>query len=543
MSAPQTIPEALLAAAGRGAGEYVFHLDEEVVRISSAELAELAERRARQLVALGLEPGDAVGVLGPNRPEWVVCAFAAWLAGGVLVPVQLPLRVRDPGAYAEQLRRLASAARCRVVLAEPRLASLLPDGVAVPWNEFGEESGRPTALPAPGDPAVVQFSSGSTAAPKGARLTHRAVAAQMGLLRGAYDRADGTPRELLNWTPFFHDLGLFPNLIRPVFSGATIHQLPTDRFARDPAEWLRLVERTRAAITAGPSSAYGSALRAADRKGETPDLGSLEAAYFGAEPVDPAVVEGLVARASALRLDPSVLGAAYGLAEAVMAAAYTEPGVGLRFDRVSLSELTGSGVAASSSDRDDPVRMVATCGPPLMDLRILDRQGTEVAERHVGEIALRGDSLMEDYVGDGAPDPFVDGWLLTGDLGYLAGGELHVTGRRKELVIANGHNYYPEDFEWAASRVEGVRPGRCVAFASADGDEIVMLVEARAPDRADALATSVREAVADAVGVSPARVAVLQPGVVEKTTSGKLKRTAMRDAYLEGQLGAVGTAG
>ncbi|HEU5142422.1 MAG TPA: AMP-binding protein [Solirubrobacterales bacterium] len=534
MSAPATVPEALLATAGRSVGEYLFHLEDGVASFSCAELAERAGRGAQCLLALGVEPGDTVGVLGPNRPEWVVWAFATWFAGAVLVPVQLPLRIRDPEAYVEQLRSVVGAAGCRRVLAEPGLAAALPDGLAMSWEEGGERSAADPVLPTPEDAAVIQFSSGSTAAPKGARLTHRAVAAQMELLREAYEREDGSSRRLVNWTPFFHDLGLFPNLIRPAFSGATIHQLPTDRFARDPAEWLRLIERTGAAITAGPASAYGSALRALERRGEKPDLGSLEAAYFGAEPVDPGVAERLVASAPDLNLDPEALGAAYGLAEAVMAASYTAPGAGLHFDRVSLAQLTGAGVAAPA-DGEEPVRMIATCGSPRTDLRIVGPQGGELPERRVGEIQLQGSSLMSGYVGEEAPDPFRGGWLCTGDLGYLADGELFVTGRAKDVIIAMGSNYYPDDFEWAAGRVEGVRPGRCIAFAKPETEEVVILVEARdgAPDD---LGSRVKRTVAASVGIGPSEVVVLPPGTLEKTTSGKLRRAAMREAYSSGQL-------
>jgi fatty-acyl-CoA synthase len=536
VSSPTTIPEALFATAERGAGEYVFHLEEGPVRLSCAELAERASRGARRLAALGVEPGDAVGVLGPNRPEWAVWAFATWIAGAVLVPVQIPLRIRDPAAFREQLHNLVAAGRCRCVLADPELSALLPAGVAVAWDEAGEEAAEQVVAPVAEGAAVVQFTSGSTARPKGALLTHAAVMAQVVDVLHSYRYEDGSPRSVLSWTPFFHDLGLFANLVQPAFSGAVVHQLPTERFARDPAEWLRLVERTRAALTVGPSSAFGSALRAAGRRGERPDLSSLEIAYFAAEGVDPAVARRMVESADGFNLDPAALGSTYGLAEAVMAVSYSTAGTGLRFDRVSLEELAGSGVAAPAGD--GPARVLASCGPPLMGLRIVDRDGDELAERCVGEIQLRGASLMSGYVGAAASDPFVDGWLCTGDLGYLAGGELHVTGRVKDIVIATGHNYYPEDFEWAAGRAKGVRPGRCVAFNLRGSEDVVVLVEARdyRAGAARRLEREVKREIVNAVGIRPSDVVVLPPGVVQKTTSGKLRRAEMRHAYASGTL-------
>lgn len=538
----QTIPEALFATAERSAGEYVFHLDEGIVSLSCAELAERASRAAARLADLGVEPGDAVGVLGPNRPEWVVWAFATWIAGAALVPVQIPLRVRDPAAFGEQLRRLVEVAECRLVLADPRLAGLLPDGVAVSW-EGGGAAGPAGAgstaehdLPTAESAAVIQFTSGSTAMPKGALLSHAAVMAQMDVLRRGYRYPDGTPRTVLSWTPFFHDLGLFANLVHPAVAGSHTHHLPTERFARDPTEWLRLVERTRVAGTIAPPSAFGSAMRAAARRGERADLSSLEAAYFAAEGVDPEVARRMVELAGELGFRPEALGASYGLAEAVMAVSYPAVGTGLHIDRISLRELTGSAVAAPPGG-DEPVREMISCGEPLMEVRIAGSDGI-LPERGVGEIQVRGGSLMSGYVG-AAPDPFVDGWLRTGDLGYLAGGELYVAGRAKDMVIVMGHNYYPEDFEWAAGRVEGVRPGRCVAFSLPDEEGIALLVEpVKAGADRLALERRVRRSVGDALGVSPRQVVVVPRDTVEKTTSGKLRRAAMRDTHLAGAMGA-----
>jgi fatty-acyl-CoA synthase len=533
---PTTIPEALFAAAERDVGELVFHLDDGKLRLSFPELAERARRGARRLAALGVEPGDAVGLLGPNRPEWAVWAFATWIAGAVLVPVQIPLRVRDPEAFQAQLRSLVVAGGCRQVLADPRLAAMLPAGIAVDWEEPGKERAEQSAVPDSQSAAVIQFTSGSTAAPKGALLCHAAVMAQAEILRAVGQRADGSARTMVGWGPFFHDLGLFANLVAPISIDAAIHQLPTERFARDPAEWLRLIDANHGELTVAPSSAFGSALRAAGRKDERIDLSSLDAAYFAAEGVDPEVVRRMVSTAQAYGFRSEGLGSSYGLAEAVMAVAHTPVGAGLGIDRISLEELTSAAVATPAEE--GPARLMVSCGQPRMDLRIVGPEGG-LPERHVGEIQVRGPSLMNGYVGPGAPeDPFVDGWLRTGDLGYLADGELYVTGRAKDIMISAGHNYYPEDFEWAAARANGVRPGRCVAFNLPDSEDVVVLVEANG-DTTKHLERDVRRVVSNAIGVSPSSVVVLPPGVVEKTTSGKLRRAAMRELYVSGALGAT----
>lgn len=532
----KTIAAALLESAERGGGGYTIHLDDGTTQLSHPELAERALLGARRLAAMGVEPGDRVGVLGPNRPEWIVWAFATWIAGAVLVPIQIPLRIRDPDAFRSQLQNLVRAGRCRRVLTERRLVPLLPADVAVPWEEAGDASAAEPALPEVDSPAVIQFTSGSTASPKGALLTHAAVAAQMDVLHG-YRYSDGTPRDTLGWTPFFHDLGLFANLVRPAYTGCTSHHLPTESFAKDPARWLRLVEATRAPVTVGPAPAFGSALRVAGRRGEEIDLSSLEAAYFAAEGVDPAIARRMVETAQHFGFRPEALGATYGLAEAVMAVSYPYAGTGLNIDRVCLRQLTAEGLAVPTTT--GRTRLVASAGKPHMELRIAGAEGV-LPDRHVGEVQVRGRSLMSGYVGDGAPDPFVDGWLCTRDLGYLAGGELYVTGRAKDMMIAMGHNYYPEDFEWAAARVDGVRPGRCVAFSLGESEEAVVLIEAADGCDPAALRREVERTVKNAVGVAPHEVVVLPPGTVQKTTSGKLRRAAMREVYAGGELPALG---
>jgi fatty-acyl-CoA synthase len=536
MRKPATIPEALLATAARDAGEYVFHLEDGPLRLSVAELAERAQHGARRLLALGVEPGDAVGVFGPNRPEWVLAAFSIWMAGGVVVPIQKRLRVRDPAVFAEQVRMLLDTAGCRRVLADPDLASLLPPEVAIAWNGESGESGEPDlSPPRPADAAVIQFTSGSTSSPRGALHTHRAVMAQMGILEELAAGGD-TRRTSISWTPFFHDLGLFLNVLPAAVWGLRGHHLPTDRFAREPAEWLRLAEATRASLTLAPSSAFGSALRALERRGERVDLSSLDVIRFAAEAVDPTTLHRLTEAASRLNIRPDALGSSYGLAEVVLAVTYSTPRSALRLDIVSVDTLAAEGVAAPAAA--GPSRTLVGCGTPKMGLRIAGPAGG-LPERHVGEILLHGDSMMSRYVGPGAPDPFVDGWLRTGDLGYMADDQLYVTGRVKDMVVVMGGNYYPEDFEWAAGRVPGVRPGRCVAFARPDSDEVVVLVESTGERDPAALERAVRSAAADAVGLPPREVVVLPPGTVQKTTSGKLRRTAMRDAYAAGAL-AVG---
>jgi fatty-acyl-CoA synthase len=530
---PRTLPEALAHTAGRGEGTLTFHPDEGPVAMSAAELAERALAAARALSARGVGPGDAVGVLGPNRPEWAVWAWATWAAGATLVPLQIPMRVRDPGAFADQVRSLVSTAGCRVVMGDPRLLSAVEVEVGVDWAEPAPIQGPDPAAPGPEDPAVIQFTSGSTSRPKGALLTHRAVMAQMGIL-DAFFRKSPSEHVLLGWVPFFHDLGLFFYVVMPTVFGGVVHHLPTERFAADPAGWLRLLTETGATATVFPPSAMGAAVRAAARRPEGIDLSGLEVARFAAEGVDPEVADRVFRSAERFRLSPEALGSTYGLAEAVLGVTSTSLH-GMRVDRVDVAELAASGRAVPAAE--GPVRRVVSSGRPApgTSVRIVGAGG-DLTEREVGEIYVRGPSLMTRYVGPEVPDPFVDGWLRTGDMGYIADGDLYVTGRIKDMVIVMGHNYYPEDFEWAAGRLDGVRTGRCVAFGRPDAEGVVLMVEPVEDADLEALPEEVKRTVGDALGVVPAEVVVVPPGTVEKTTSGKLRRSAMRKAHREPSL-------
>lgn len=527
---------ALANAARRCTGSLVFHLQDGPVRLDASELVVRAEVVCSWLAARGIGPGDRVGLLGPNRPEWAVWAFGIWSAGAAVVPLQHPLRVRSTSALSERLESIIRAGGCSLVIADPTLASAVPMRLFRTWTEPARVRATPISSPGSDDPAVIQFTSGSTAAPKGALLTHGAVLAQIGALDG---RVVYPSDVMLNWTPFFHDMGLFLLLVAPVLIGAESHVMPTKSFARDPSEWLRLVCEVQATYVAGPQSAWAAALSAAERRPEGIDLRSLEAAMFAAEGISPAFVASLASRGAKLGLSEGALATSYGLAEAVLAVTTSLRGHGIRVHRVDRDTLS------REREARPPVgdtKFVASSGMPLPGTSLRIVRDEQVLEDDVeGEIQVRSISRMTGYVG-GGPQPFSEEWLRTGDLGYLHDGELYVTGRAKDVLIAFGHNYHPEDFEWAAARHAGVRPGRCVAFVGTSSQRIVLLVEPSGA-ASDELATSVRRSVADAVGAAPGLVAVVTRGSIEKTTSGKLRRATMRSAFEQNLVSILGQAG
>lgn len=539
--APETLAEALEAAAGRGA-ELVFHGSDRPVRLPASTLLNEARRGAGALSALGLNRGEAVGILGPNRPEWARWAFATWLAGGVVVPLPYHLRNADRAASAHSLGSLLRAAGCRVALADPGLIGLLPPGSAIGWTI--DLPARPGALaaPRPTDRAVVQFTSGSTATPKGVVLSHRAVLA--GIRNPASDSGlEEHDRVQLSWLPFFHDWGLFGYLVWSIVMATETHILPTERFAKDPSEWFRLAGAVGAAMTPGPSSAWHAALKVACRRPQGVDLSSLRLCTLAAEMIDAGVVDRLRVEGAELGLDPAAVHGAYGLAETTLAVAGTGVGKPLRIDEVDRTALAEAGVATPSVSAD--ARRIVSCGPPVpgAELRVVAPGGDDLGDRGVGEVFVRCPSLLDGYVSEAGPiDPLEDGWLPTGDIGYLADGELYVTGRAKDIVIVMGRNYSAHDIEWAAERAAGVRVGRCVAFCR-EGEEgqVVIAAEVNGGDPTD-VPREVWRSVSDAIGVLPREVVVLPRGTIPLTTSGKLRRSWVRQADASGRLRALALA-
>ena len=485
--------------------------------------------------------GAHVGLVGPNEPDWALWAFGIWIAGGVLVPLQHPLGVRDKGAVAGQLRALFDRAHCEVVVAHDRHADVFPADSVIPWGTAlpGESSKLDPASVAGDDLAVIQFTSGSTGAQKCVMLEHdRVVQSVHNISRGlGVTSAD----RFMGWAPLYHDLGLFGYLVRPLIAGCEGHILPTERFARDPSEWFRVMTRAGATVTTAPSSGYAVALKRARSDSDGIDLSSLRSAIFGAEMTVPEVVDRLRTEGARYGLDPNAPAGSYGMAEATLTIS-VQPG-GMRMEEKEIDQLAG-GSGAGGLGR---TRRICTCGPPVpgVDVRIVSSDGRVVEDGVVGEIEIRSYGLMRGYMGVDPKMTFrEDGWFPTGDLGYLSAGEVFVTGRLKDVLISMGATYAPEDLEWAAERVRRVRKGRSVAFSGAESDgEVVLALEPRDESDTDGLASEVSRSISSSLGLAPKDVLVLSKGAIPKTTSGKLRRSAVRDLYARGELAPVNRSG
>jgi acyl-CoA synthetase (AMP-forming)/AMP-acid ligase II len=316
--------------------------------------------------------------------------------------------------------------------------------------------------------------------------------------------------------------------------------LTPQAFIKRPAEWLRAISQHRATVSFAPNFAYDLCVR---RVGETAglDLSTWRVAGCGAEPVHAATLAAFAAKFAPAGFRETSYVPCYGLAEHVLAATVSPRERLPRVEHVSADALTSGRVAIEQEEGDRSVALVS-CGPSLPGhhLRIVTDDGRIVGERQVGEIQLAGPSVMAGYHHEPAltAETIRDGWLRTGDLGYLSDGELFVCGRAKDIVIVNGRKFHSEDLEWAVERVGGVRPGRAVAFASASGgaDRVVVVLEPDGTVEANALVDGVRREVAGLFGLFVDDVVVVRNGTVSRTTSGKVQRAATRERYERGEL-------
>jgi fatty-acyl-CoA synthase len=530
------------AIAGRRGGSGTLTAGRDTV--TWAEVHDRARRITTLLRGHGIGPGTRIGLLADTSVELVAALQAGWLAGAAITVLPQPAR-QSIDAYLRHLRRIIADARPALVLVGDPFTPLAIGARTADLTTFharamAVEPATPHA-PDTADLAVLQYTSGSTGQPRGVPVTHGQLAANLAAIRVAtqHDRVHGCH---LSWLPLFHDLGLIGGLALPMSCGCGLVLQPPSAFATRPIEWFEAIATHRATTTAAPNFAWGLLSRLlASRPDADPavHLGSLRMALTGAEPIDPSTVRRFTAEAARQGMDPSVITCAYGLAEATLAVTVSTPGTGFRVDIVDPVALEARGEAVPTTEG----RSLAKLGRPVpgMRLRVVDRVGDRaLTERRVGRIEVAGPSVIDGYWDD-LPTRS-GGWLRTGDLGYLADGELVVCGRESDLLFAAGRNVFPQDVETAVTTVPAVRAGNAVAFGvprPGAGDWLVVAVESRAWADAGTVETvraAVRTAVVTEVGLTPRAVAVLPPGGLSKTSSGKARRAEMRRRYLAGEL-------
>lgn len=550
-----TLTQRIEVAAQRGATVTFISGDAEVT-VPWAEVHDDARAMAAALQARGVVPGDHVAVLGPTTRPLVTLIQATWLAGATIVLLPLPMRLASIEEFVHQTRARVLQADTRLLVVDEQLADfvdvqpgdpdrlVLADLVALADDAGAEAYQRPAD-----DPdrlAILQFTSGSTSDPKGVALPHRVVCANVdGLCEAGRLQDDDV---FVSWLPLYHDMGLVGILTTAMSKGRDLVLGAPQDFTARPARWMEWISRHGGTVTAGPNFAWALAARAL-RRGDQLDLSRLRLALNGAEPVHTATVAALVEAGERHGLRPGAVFPAFGMAEVAIAGTFPEPMSGLRTDCVDRRVLETERYAAPVEPGADNAKEYALLGPaiPGLEIRVVDpSDDRELGEREVGELQIRGTSVCAGYYRnpEATEALFRDGWLCTGDLAYLLGGELVLCGRIKDVIIVGGRNVFPEDIERAAAGIDGIRAGNVIAFGvegKRSQETLVVVAETKADDGFDELRRAVHDMAKDVTGLPPRDVVLVPPGTLPKTSSGKLQRSLCRQRYQSGELVLAGT--
>lgn len=548
MAAARTLPEALDQAAGSGAG-LTFLRDGDVQRRSYVELRHAAHSVAAALDGSGLGCGDIVAVILTDAEAFLTTLLGASVGGFVPASVSPPSPGEDLANYVASTAGVLRLSRARALITTPALVPLFDRARAsFPYVSViaTRESldARPvdrSERPRLDDLAFVQFTSGSSATPKGVALTHANIAANVDAFNGPAGIGTTLDDVGVSWLPLTHDMGLVGMVLGAVYSGRPSVLMTPQAFAKRPADWLRAITAYRGTVSFAPNFAYELCVR------RVKDLAGLDLSHWrvagcGAEPVHPQTLAAFAETFAPAGFRATSFLPCYGLAEHVLAATLPPRGRQPRVEELSASRLTEERVATPHDGHGASVSLVS-CGVPLPGhaLQIVDVRGRPLPDRHVGEIRLAGPSVMLGYLHQQAltAETVRDGWLHTGDIGFVADGELFICGRAKDIIVVNGRKFHPQDLESAVDRLAGVRRGRVVAFGAPQpgrADRVIIVVEPSGTVEAAALIDAIRHQISERFALYVDDVALVPSGTVGRTTSGKVQRAATRARYERGDL-------
>jgi fatty-acyl-CoA synthase len=523
-------------------------------------MAAAAYRVGGGLRRAGLRPGDVVALVIPDAERFLTTLFGATIAGVVPASLYPPSTAADLPRFFDATAATMAGASARAVVTTAALrpgfeALRVPGGaleMTLACETLEDDPLDDPARPRLDDVAFVQFTSGSTSAPKGVVITHRGLAANIAGIHGPGGLAPTSDDVGVSWLPLHHDMGLVGMSLGAMYCGRPAVLMAPEMFVKRPVEWLRAIARYRGTISFAPNFAYDLCVRRVKARDiEALDLSRWRVAGCGAEPVHAPTLAAFAEKFAPAGFRETSFIASYGLAEHVLAATFAPRDRAPRVQVVSADALADSRLARPADPREPSAVRLVSCGRPLPGhrLRIVRDDGSEADEEQVGEIALAGPSVMLGYYNDPSltARTIRGGWLYTGDLGYLSDGELFVCGRLKDLIVVNGRKYHPQDLEWGIERIAGIRRGRVVAFGAAragETDRVVIVAEPSGTVPPGQLAGEVRRTIGDLFGLAVSDVALVPSGTIGRTTSGKVQRAAVRARYERGELtGATSPAG
>lgn len=547
-----TLTDALDYAARGETGCNFYNLRGEVcAAVPYSVLRDQARAQARKLAAR-FERGARLALVAETSPEFLAAFFACQYAGMIPAPMPLPVNLGGKDGYLTQVRLMVQGSKASAAIGPASLKDFLAAALGgnseaeiLDFDEVDALDQQAEAIPfGPDEACYIQYSSGSTSAPKGVCGTQRSVNANLhaitkyGLKLTPDDRA-------ASWLPLYHDMGLIGFALAPMYGQRSVDYIATSDFVRRPLLWLRVMSERKATITYSPSFGYElSARRSSRAEDGAIDLSSVRIAGIGGDMVRPEALRLFAEAFAPAGFRASAFLPSYGMAEATLAISFTEIGAPVDVDYVDMRHYTRSGVAQPASAITSPEhkRGFVLCGKALPGhaIEVRGEDGATLKDREVGRIFIKGPSLTPGYFSDAdATGRLYDGeWLDTGDMGYFLGGEIAITGRAKDLIIINGRNIWPQDIEWAVEKVEGVRQGGVAAFSVDDGngEKIVVVAERRgmSAEALDQVHREVAKTIQTAAG-APATVILAKPHSMVLTSSGKLSRAKVKQKFLAGE--------
>ncbi|MBA2934254.1 fatty acyl-AMP ligase [Sphingomonas sp. CGMCC 1.13654] len=516
-----------------------------------AELREDALANAHRLIAAGIRPGDRIALVAETGADFAAMFFGAVYAGAWPVPLPLPTSFGGRESYIDQLSVQLSSSDPKMLIYPAELASMAGAAAeagnveGITYEDFTARKAPAGPLPQAGsdDIAYLQYSSGSTRFPHGVVITHRQLLENLAAHGHGMSITDGD--RCVSWLPWYHDMGLVGCMLSPIANQVSTDYLKTEDFARRPLAWLDLITRnTGNTLSYSPTFGYDICARRIGSQSDVAgrfDLSRWRLAGNGADMIRPDVMQAFVDAFAPAGFDAHAFTPSYGLAEATLAVSLMPPGEGIVVELVEETQLSGGDVHAHRPQR---YRAIVNCGKPVrgMKIEIREEDGTPLPEKAIGKVWCAGGSVMVGYFRDDEATEacMKDGWLDTGDMGYMSDGYIYIVGRAKDMIIVNGRNHWPQDIEWAVEQLPGFKAGDIAAFAitTPGGEETpAVLVQCRTSDQAERarLRDLIREKVRSITGMNCV-VELVPPRTLPRTSSGKLSRAKARTLYLSGEI-------
>lgn len=515
---------------------YVIEAHNAITEISNGALLEEATVLAKRLTAHGIRPGDIIPLAFETSPTLLTAFFACQIGGFLPCVVEAPSLGAHAQSWAERLALRARYAGARLILAPQDCCDLLKAEGCEATTIEALPCAREAVFPEPygSTPAFLQFTSGTTSQAKALLVDNTTLLSNV---RGLASSANWTHEDtIVSWLPLYHDMGLVGLTMTGFAAGMSVVLMPSNLFTMNPTRWLWAIHAFKGTVTSAPNFAYQFvATHAPEHRTRGLDLSSLRCAINAAEFIQKKTVDHFLARFAPHGLKREALAAAYGLAECTVAASVTRPSEPLWFQTISRRQFMAQGIAAPIDGSAPDAWSVACVGPVIDDhqVMIVDSDGEPLPDRRQGQILMRGPSVVHGYYKEAKPSNIRDGWLETGDLGYVDQGKLFITGRIKDLIIRAGANISPYELELVAGEIDGVRSGSVGAIGLSDPakgtENLVILFETtqKSSERVEAMRQAIRDRLSQKLSIAVDHVLDVPPHTLQKTTSGKLQRVKL----------------